>query len=79
MIDELSLGLAPRITRMLMGLLKGVREQGVSVLLVEQSVHQALSISDEVYLLVNGEIRFRGAPEDLRGRKDLMDAYLGIS
>jgi branched-chain amino acid transport system ATP-binding protein len=78
MIDELSLGLAPRITTMLMGLLQDVRRQGVSVMLVEQSVHQALKISDEIYLLVNGEIRFRGAPGDLRGRKDLMDAYLGI-
>lgn len=79
MIDELSLGLAPRITKMLMGLLKEIRDQGVSVLLVEQSVHQALSISDEVYLLVNGEIRFRGPPQELRGRTDLMQTYLGIS
>jgi branched-chain amino acid transport system ATP-binding protein len=78
MIDELSLGLAPRITTMLMRLLQDVRSQGVSVLLVEQSVHQALKISDEVYLLVNGEIRFHGPPEALRGRPDLMNAYLGI-
>ncbi len=79
MIDELSLGLAPRITKMLMGLLSDVRDRGVSVLLVEQNVHQALSISDEVYLFVNGEIRFRGPPAELRCRKDLMEAYLGIA
>jgi branched-chain amino acid transport system ATP-binding protein len=79
MIDELSLGLAPRVTKMLMALLKEIRDQGVSVLLVEQNVHQALSISDEVYLLVNGEIRFRGPPQELRGRTDLMQTYLGIS
>lgn len=78
LIDELSLGLAPRVTTALMQLLTKIKLEGVSVLLVEQNVHQALKISDWVYLLVNGEIKFSGPPIDLNNRKDLMSTYLGM-
>ena len=78
LIDELSLGLAPRVTTALMQLLTKIKLEGVSVLLVEQNVHQALKISDWVYLLVNGEIKFSGLPVDLNNRKDLMSTYLGM-
>lgn len=78
MIDELSLGVAPRVANALMQLLIQIRRDGVSVLLVEQNVHQALKISDRVYLLVNGEIEFSGGPDELSNRKDLMTTYLGM-
>jgi len=78
LIDELSLGLAPRVTTALMQLLTKIKLEGISVLLVEQNVHQALKISDWVYLLVNGEIKFSGLPVDLNNRKDLMSTYLGM-
>jgi branched-chain amino acid transport system ATP-binding protein len=78
MIDELSLGLAPRITAMLMQLLTRIRDDGVSVLLVEQNVRQALQIADRAYLLVNGSIGFAGAPEVLQADRRLLETYLGV-
>jgi branched-chain amino acid transport system ATP-binding protein len=77
MIDELSLGLAPKIAGALLQLLAKLRSDGLSILLVEQNVHQTLAVADRVYLLVNGRIGFHGTPDELRARKDVMDAYLG--
>jgi branched-chain amino acid transport system ATP-binding protein len=77
MVDELSLGLAPKIAGALLQLLTKLRSEGLSILLVEQNVHQTLAVADRVYLLVNGRIGFHGAPDELRARTDVMDAYLG--
>ena len=77
MIDELSLGLAPKIAGALLQLLTRLRANGLSILLVEQNVHQTLAVADRVYLLINGRIGFGGTPDELRARKDLMDAYMG--
>lgn len=78
MIDELSLGLAPVVTTALMGLLERLRADGMSVLLVEQNVHQALQVADRVYMLVNGSIAFEGTPAALRAQGSLMSTYLGV-
>ena len=78
LIDELSLGLAPRITRQLMEMLKGFKEEGLCIVLVEQNVHQTLQVSDRVYLLVNGRIAFSGTPSEFRAEGDLMQKYLGM-
>jgi branched-chain amino acid transport system ATP-binding protein len=78
MIDELSLGLAPRIAKQLMQLLVSIKREGLTVLLVEQNVHQTLEVSDRVYLLVNGRVAFEGTPDELRARGDLMQTYLGM-
>ncbi|WP_414731401.1 ABC transporter ATP-binding protein [Vineibacter terrae] len=77
MIDELSLGLAPRIVHQLMDLMRTIKTEGLSVLLVEQNVHQTLKVADRVYLLVNGRIAFQGTPDALRAEGDLMRTYLG--
>ncbi|TXL71363.1 ABC transporter ATP-binding protein [Vineibacter terrae] len=77
MIDELSLGLAPRIVHQLMDLMHTIKTEGLSVLLVEQNVHQTLKVADRVYLLVNGHIAFQGTPDALRAEGDLMRTYLG--
>ena len=77
LIDELSLGLAPKIAGALLQLLTRLRANGLSILLVEQNVHQTLAVADRVYLLINGRIGFGGTPDELRARKDLMDAYMG--
>jgi len=77
MIDELSLGLAPKIASALLQLLGRLRRDGLSILLVEQNVHQTLAVADRVYLLANGRIGFHGTPAELRARPDVMDAYLG--
>jgi branched-chain amino acid transport system ATP-binding protein len=77
MIDELSLGLAPKIVRELMELLVQLREQGLAILLVEQNVRQTLKISDRVYVLVNGQVVFHGKADTLRDESSLLDHYLG--
>ncbi|WP_326535691.1 ABC transporter ATP-binding protein [Pseudorhodoferax sp.] len=79
MVDELSLGLAPIVTRTLMQLLERIKARGVTILLVEQSIHQALRISDRVYILANGGLAFDGTPQALAAREDLMHAYLGAA
>jgi branched-chain amino acid transport system ATP-binding protein len=78
MVDELSLGLAPRIAHQLMDLMGTIKAEGLSVLLVEQNVHQTLKVADRVYLLVNGRIAFQGTPDALRAEGDLMRTYLGM-
>jgi branched-chain amino acid transport system ATP-binding protein len=78
MVDELSLGLAPRIAYQLMGLMGTIKAEGLGVLLVEQNVHQTLKVADRVYLLVNGRIAFQGTPDALRAEGDLMRTYLGM-
>ncbi len=72
LIDELSLGLAPKIVEQLLGIVKRFNEEGVAVLLVDQHVDLALDIASRAYFIERGEIRFSGASEELRGRDDLL-------
>jgi ABC-type lipopolysaccharide export system ATPase subunit len=61
-----------------MQLLQRVKEQGITILLVEQSIHQALHISDRVYVLANGRIVFEGSAAALGQSDDLLRTYLGM-
>ena len=80
LIDELSLGLAPVAVQELLGVLGGLREEGVTMVIVEQSVDVALSIADRAVFLEKGEVRFEGPAQDLRSRDDLLRAvFLGTS
>jgi len=78
LIDELSLGLSPKVVSQLMPRLQDLRNKGASVLLVDQNIHQALRVADRVYILANGRIAFSGAPAQLRADPDLMSRYLGV-
>lgn len=78
MIDELSLGLSPKITRELMPRLQEMRGAGTSVLLVDQSVALALRLADRVFILANGRVAWSGAPAELEGDPRLMNKYLGM-
>ena len=77
MIDELSLGLAPRITLELMALLAGLRQDGPTVLIVEQNAQQALRYADRLYVLGQGRIVLSGSADELRRDPNLLAAYLG--
>lgn len=77
MVDELSLGLAPKITGELMRLLSRIHEEGVTVLMVEQNAHQALKFATRVYVLANGRTAVSGTAQELADKPDLLDAYLG--
>ena len=74
MIDELSLGLAPTIVHQLLGTIAQLREQGTSLVIVEQQVDLALDLADRAYFLERGQVRFEGPAADLRGRTDLLRA-----
>jgi ABC-type branched-subunit amino acid transport system ATPase component/MFS family permease len=74
LIDELSLGLAPKVVGELLDMVRRINEGGTAVVLVEQSVNIALSLVDHAYFMEKGEMRFDGASQDLLGRSDLLRA-----
>jgi branched-chain amino acid transport system ATP-binding protein len=77
MVDEMSLGLAPVIVDLLLETMTQIRGQGVTVLLVEQDVHAALSVADRGYVMETGEIVREGTAEDLESDPEVQRAYLG--
>jgi len=72
MIDELSLGLAPTIVEQLLGIVRRIRDDGTAIILVEQSINVALTISDRAYFLEKGEVRFEGGTDELLERNDIV-------
>jgi ABC-type branched-subunit amino acid transport system ATPase component len=78
MLDEPSLGLAPAIVQTLFDAIRTIRLRGVTVLLVEQNVWDALELADRYYLMASGRIVSSGAPDALRADDKLRQAYLGI-
>jgi ABC-type branched-subunit amino acid transport system ATPase component len=72
LVDELSLGLAPLIVEELLGIIRRMNSEGVSVVLVDQHVDFALDLASRAYFLERGEIRFSGPADGLRGRDDLL-------
>lgn len=77
-IDELSLGLAPVLVLQLFDSLKLLREEGITLLLVEQNVQLALAISDYGYVLAEGKIDLEGPARQLSKNKHIRQAYLGL-
>ncbi|KAB0607948.1 ABC transporter ATP-binding protein [Castellaniella defragrans] len=78
MVDEMSLGLAPIIVDQLMDNLTAIRDQGVTILLVEQDIHLALAAADRAYVLETGRIVREGPARDLIEDPELKRAYLGV-
>jgi branched-chain amino acid transport system ATP-binding protein len=72
MIDELSLGLAPAIVEMLLGIVRRIQQQGTAIILVEQSINVALTVADRAYFMEKGEVRFQGSTADLLERADIV-------
>ncbi len=78
LIDELSLGLAPILVQELLGVIEALRAQGLTIVIVEQSVSVALSIADRAVFLEKGRVRFEGPAQELAQRDDLVRAvFLG--
>jgi branched-chain amino acid transport system ATP-binding protein len=77
-LDEPSLGLAPRIVDELFELIGTLNAQGLAILLVEQNVGQSLQIAHRAYVLENGALRFSGTPAELLASRELKRAYLGV-
>ncbi|MCW2584596.1 MAG: ABC-type branched-chain amino acid transport system, ATPase component [Frankiales bacterium] len=72
LIDELSLGLAPIVVQELLAAVRRLNAEGVTIVLVEQSVNVALTLADRAYFLEKGTVRFEGPTSDLLGRDDLL-------
>ena len=78
MIDELSLGLAPVLTLDLFQALRKLRNEGITILLVEQNVRMALKVSDYAYVLNEGRIDLHGPSKQIEENESVREAYLGI-
>src|SRR4051812_39611736 len=72
MIDELSLGLAPTIVEMLLGIVRRIQENGTAIILVEQSINVALTVAERAYFMEKGEVRFEGSTSELLERDDIV-------
>ena len=72
LIDELSLGLAPVVVERLVEVVRKIRDQGTTVVVVEQSVNVALTLAEEAYFMEKGEVRFHGPTADLLARPDVL-------
>ena len=79
MLDEPSLGLAPRLVSEMFDSLRVLRQEGLTVLLVEQNVHQALELADVGYVLETGRIVLSGPSGDLLANPLVRSAYLGVA
>lgn len=78
MIDELTLGLSPLVVEQLATVIQGLKEEGLTMILVEQSVNIASLLCERAYFLDKGRVRFEGAPQALLDRPDLVRSiFLG--
>ncbi|MBN2040721.1 MAG: ABC transporter ATP-binding protein [Spirochaetes bacterium] len=78
MLDEPSLGLAPKVVSLLFKTIKKLNNDGVTILLVEQNVHQAMEIADYAYVLQTGTCKMDGHCHDLLKNSDFKNTILGI-
>jgi branched-chain amino acid transport system ATP-binding protein len=78
MFDEPSLGLAPILVHEIFSVVRRIRDEGTTVLIVEQNVRQTLAIADRAYVLETGRVRMQGAGRDLLADPHVKAAYLGL-
>ncbi len=77
--DEPSLGLSPKLVDQVFALVHRLHREGMTILLVEQNVAQALNIADRAYLIRMGRVEAAGTPQELRRTVDVESAYLGVA
>lgn len=77
LLDEPSLGLAPIIIQQIFEIIQKLRDEGVTIFLVEQNANQALRIADRGYVLEHGHVVLEGSGQDLLTNEDVQKAYLG--
>jgi len=77
--DEPSLGLSPKLVDQVFALVQKLHKEGMTILLVEQNVAQALNIADRAYLIRMGKVEAAGTPQELRQTVDVESAYLGAA
>ncbi len=77
-LDEPSLGLAPRLVGEMFALVRGLRAQGLAILLAEQNARMSLAIADRGYVIENGRVALSGSGQDLLQSRDVAERYLGV-
>ena len=78
LLDEPSMGLAPVIVAQVFDLVRRIRSEGYTVLIVEQNVRQVLRIADRAYLLEVGRLKASGSAQELAASDEIRRAYMGI-
>jgi len=78
LMDEPSEGLAPVIIQQIGEIMKRIRDQGHSILLVEQNFRMAMDVADYVYIISSGRIVYQGVPDDLKNDNEILDQHLGV-
>jgi len=78
MLDEPSLGLAPRLVTEILDLIISLRDQGIAILLSEQNAQLSLAVADRGYVFENGRVALTGSGKELLQSRDVADRYLGI-
>lgn len=79
MLDEVSLGLAPVMISRVYDAIRAIGDLGVTLLLVEQNVNQALSVADRAYVIQHGRVALWGTGAELQGNEEVRRIYLGLS
>ena len=79
LLDEPSQGLAPMVVELVVDMLRELKSEGVSMLLVEQNLQMALGLADRVYILDQGAVVFEGSARELINDDQLTASYLGVS
>ena len=77
-LDEPSLGLAPKLVQQMRDIIVDINRQGTSVLLIEQNANMALSIADYGYIMETGKVVMDGEPAKLLKDEDVREFYLGL-
>ena len=77
LLDEPSLGLAPKLVRLIFNLIERIRDDGTAILVVEQNAHAALRVSDHAYVMEGGRIVLDGPAAEIAAEPRVADAYLG--
>lgn len=78
LLDEPTIGLAPKIVQQVGELIRRIRDEGVGIILVEQNAEIALDLADYAYVLEGGKVRLEGAAAELKASSLVREAYLGI-
>ena len=79
LLDEPSLGLAPKMVETIFDVIAGLKDRGVTILLIEQNASMALEIADRAYVMENGRIVLSGTGAELAENDEVRHAYLGVA
>lgn len=78
LLDEPSMGLSPKLVDHVLAVIRSLKDEGLTILLVEQNAGAALAIADRAYVLETGKIALNGSAADIRNDRRVREAYLGI-